>query len=99
MRSIFTLIILGSLTISLVFPTVQISAIQDFITETEKSVDGVDKPPSLTTVADATTEQISKDPVKNVKTSESESEKTNHVTSYHVSSPQSDHKFKARFWQ
>lgn len=60
-RNSFTSIILWFLTISLVVPMVHISALQDFIPENEKSVDGVDKPPSTNNVAETTTEQISKD--------------------------------------
>ena len=51
-RNRFTSIILWFLTISLVVPMVHISALQDFIPENEKSVDGVDKPPSTNNVAE-----------------------------------------------
>ena len=74
---------------------VHISALQDFIPENEKSVDGVDKPPSTNNVAETTTEQISKDSVQDVKTSESESDKTNHANSHHVSPRQSEQKLEA----
>ena len=81
-RNSFTSIILWFLTISLVVPMVHISALQ------------VDKPPSTNNVAETTTEQISKDSVQDVKTSESESDKTNHANSHRVSPQQSEQKLE-----
>jgi hypothetical protein len=94
-RNSFTSIILAFLTISLVVPMVHISALQDFIPENEKSVEGVDKSPSTSNVAEITTEQISKDSVQDVKTSEIESDKTNHANSHRVSPLQSEQKLEA----
>jgi hypothetical protein len=68
-----------------------ISALQDFIPENERSVERLDKPPSTNNLAETTTEQISKDSVRDVKTSE-RSDKTNHANSHRISPRQSDQK-------
>jgi hypothetical protein len=74
---------------------VHISALQDFISENKKPVEGVDKPQSTNDVAKTTTEQISKDSVQDVKTSKSEPDKTNHAKSQHISPRQSGQKLEA----